>query len=84
LNQEYIHTSIGKQPLETPRALETEEIPAVVEDYRLAAKRAKDAGFDVVEIHGASGYLIDEFVQSKTNHRSDRYGGSLENRFQFL
>ncbi|NEQ73298.1 MAG: alkene reductase [Okeania sp. SIO2C9] len=84
LNQEYVHTPIGKQPLETPRALETEEIPRIVEDYRLAAERAKSAGFDGVEIHGANGYLIDEFLQSKTNHRSDRYGGSLENRFQFL
>lgn len=84
LNQEYVHTPIGKQPLETPRALETEEIPGIVEDYRLAAERAKSAGFDGVEIHGANGYLIDEFLQSKTNHRSDRYGGSLENRFQFL
>ena len=84
LNQEYIHTPIGKQPLETPRALKTEEIPGIVENYRLAAERAKFAGFDGVEIHGANGYLIDEFLQSKTNHRSDRYGGSLENRFQFL
>ncbi len=84
LNEEYIHTPIGKQPLETPRALETEEIPGVVEDYRQAAERAKAAGFDGVEIHSANGYLIDEFLQSKTNHRSDRYGGSIEKRFQFL
>ncbi|NEQ39958.1 MAG: hypothetical protein F6K40_28440 [Okeania sp. SIO3I5] len=78
------NTPIGKQPYETPRALETEEIPAVVEDYRQAAVRAKAAGFDGVEIHGGNGYLIDQFLQSKTNRRSDRYGGSLENRFQFL
>ncbi len=84
LNEEYIHTPIGKQPYETPRALETEEIPALVEDYRQAAVRAKAAGFDGVEIHGGNGYLIDQFLQSKTNRRSDRYGGSLENRFQFL
>ena len=79
-----IHTPIGKVPHEVPRALETEEIPHVVEDYRQAAENAKKAGFDGVEIHGANGYLIDQFLQSKTNQRSDRYGGSMENRFQFL
>jgi len=84
LNEDYIHTPVGKQPYETPRALETDEIPNVVEDYRKASERAKSAGFDGVEIHGANGYLIDEFLQSKTNHRSDRYGGSIEKRFQFL
>ena len=79
-----IHTPNGKQPHETPRALATEEIPQIVEDYRQAAERAKNAGFDGVEIHSANGYLIDEFLQSKTNKRSDRYGGSLENRYRFL
>jgi N-ethylmaleimide reductase len=82
--QDSIHTPIGKQPYEVPRALETAEIPAVVEDYRQAAARAKEAGFDGVEIHGANGYLIDEFLQSKTNQRHDAYGGSLENRYRFL
>ena len=84
LNGDYIQTPIGKQPYETPRALETNEIPLVVEDYRRAAQRAKDAGFDGVEIHAANGYLIDQFLQSKTNHRTDQYGGSLENRYSFL
>jgi len=84
LNEEYIHTPIGKQPLETPRALETEEIPLIIEDYRQAAARAKTAGFDGVEIHAANGYLIDEFLQSKTNQRTDKYGGSIEKRFTFL
>ncbi len=84
LNGEYIHTPIGKQPYETPRALETDEVSSIVEDYRHAAERAKAAGFDGVEIHAANGYLVDEFLQSKTNHRSDRYGGSLENRYRFL
>lgn len=79
-----IHTPNGKQPHEVPRALETEEVPLVVEDYRQAAERAKVAGFDGVEIHAANGYLIDEFLQSKSNQRSDRYGGSLENRYRFL
>jgi N-ethylmaleimide reductase len=81
---DYSHTPIGKQPYETPRALETDEIPLIVEDYRRAAERAKSAGFDGVEIHAANGYLIDEFLQSKTNHRTDRYGGSVENRYRFL
>ena len=84
LNGDYVHTPTGKQPYEVPRALETAEIPRVVGDYQQAAERAKKAGFDGVEIHGANGYLIDEFLQSKTNHRTDQYGGSIENRFQFL
>ncbi|HRI12825.1 MAG TPA: alkene reductase [Verrucomicrobiota bacterium] len=79
-----IHTPIGKQPHETPRALETAEVAAVVADYRKAAERAKGAGFDGVEIHGANGYLINQFLDSKTNHRTDRYGGSVENRYRFL
>ena len=79
-----IHTPIGKMPYEVPRALETDEIPGIVEDYRKAAEGAKKAGFDGVEIHGANGYLIDQFLQSKTNQRSDRYGGEKESRFQFL
>jgi N-ethylmaleimide reductase len=78
------HTAKGHQPYEVPRALETSEITGVVEDYRRAAENAKAAGFDGVEIHGANGYLIDEFLQSKTNQRSDQYGGSLENRYRFL
>jgi N-ethylmaleimide reductase len=79
-----IHTPFGKQPHETPRALTTAEIPAIVEDYRRAAERARRAGFDGVEIHAANGYLVDQFLQSKTNQRTDRYGGSVENRFRFL
>ena len=79
-----VHTPRGKQPYETPRALETDEIISVVEDYRKAATNAKQAGFDGVEIHGANGYLIDRFLQSKTNQRHDRYGGSIENRYRFL
>ena len=81
---DFSHTPIGKQPYETPRALETDEVPAIVEDYRHAAERAKAAGFDGLEFHAANGYLIDQFLQSKTNHRTDRYGGSVENRYRFL
>ncbi len=84
LNGDYIHTPNGKEPYETPRALEIEEIATIVEDYRQAALLAKIAGFDGLEIHAANGYLIDEFLQSKTNHRNDKYGGSLENRYRFL
>jgi 2,4-dienoyl-CoA reductase-like NADH-dependent reductase (Old Yellow Enzyme family) len=84
LNGEYIHTPMGKQAYETPRSLETAEVKQIVLDYQKAAERAKAAGFDGVEIHAANGYLIDEFLQSKTNRRSDEYGGSKENRTRFL
>jgi N-ethylmaleimide reductase len=67
-----------------PRALETDEIKAVVDDFRQAARNAVDAGFDGVEIHGANGYLIDEFLRRSSNHRTDEYGGSQENRIRFL
>ena len=66
------------------RALTQAEIAGVIEDYRLAAMRAKDAGFDGVEVHGANGYLVDQFLQDGSNHRTDRYGGSIENRARFL
>jgi len=68
----------------TPRALETVEIPAIIEAYRTGAANAQAAGFDGVEIHGANGYLIDQFLQDRTNRRTDGYGGSLENRARFL
>lgn len=79
-----IHTPDGKQPYETPRALKTAEIPAIVDDYRQAAALGKDAGFDGIEIHSANGYLLDQFLQSKTNQRTDDYGGSIENRYRLL
>jgi 2,4-dienoyl-CoA reductase-like NADH-dependent reductase (Old Yellow Enzyme family) len=84
INGEYIHTPKGKEPYQTPRALRTEEIPSIIEDYRRAAQRAKALGFDGVEIHSANGYLLDSFLQSKTNHRTDQYGGSVENRYRLL
>jgi len=71
-------------PFETPRPLTTDEVPEVVEQYRQGAANARRAGFDGVEIHAANGYLIDQFLRSKTNQRTDRYGGSLENRLRFL
>jgi N-ethylmaleimide reductase len=69
---------------ETPRALEIGEIPGVIDAYRQAARNALEAGFDGVEIHGANGYLIEQFLQSHTNLRTDQYGGSIENRVRFL
>ncbi|NCY02426.1 MAG: alkene reductase [Planctomycetia bacterium] len=79
-----IHTPVGRQPYEVPRPLETDEIPGVVADYGRAAAAARTAGFDGVEIHAANGYLIDQFLQSRTNHRDDAYGGSIENRTRLL
>ena len=73
-----------KKEYVTPRALETDEIPDIVEAYRRGAENAKRAGFDGVEIHGANGYLIDQFLQDRTNRRTDRYGGSIENRTRLL
>jgi 2,4-dienoyl-CoA reductase-like NADH-dependent reductase (Old Yellow Enzyme family) len=72
------------RPFVVPRALETGEIPGVVEAYRHGAQLALEAGFDGVEIHGANGYLIDQFLQASSNHREDDYGGSIENRARFL
>lgn len=68
----------------TPRALTIEEIKATIEDYRTAAEHAKQAGFDGVELHGANGYLPEQFLHSTTNHRTDEYGGSIENRSKFM
>ena len=73
-----------KRDYVVPRALETEEIPAIVEAYRQGAINAKTAGFDGVELHGANGYLLDQFLQDSTNRRTDRYGGSIENRARLL
>ena len=68
----------------TPRALELAEIPGIVADFKRGAADAKAAGFDGVEIHGANGYLLDQFLQSSTNHRTDAYGGSVENRARLM
>ena len=83
-DQEPRKTNLGPRPNDVPRALETSEISGVVADYSRAASLAREAGFDGVEIHGANGYLVDQFLQSKTNHRTDEYGGSIENRYRFL
>ncbi len=76
----------GKAFVETsvPRALALEDIVRIVEDYRKAAQNAKDAGFDGVELHAANGYLIDQFLRDDSNHRTDQYGGSVQNRARFM
>jgi N-ethylmaleimide reductase len=84
INEDFIHTPLGKEAYEIPRALTTEDVKQIVLDYQKAAKNAEAAGFDGIEIHAANGYLIDEFLQSKTNQRTDQYGGSKENRTRFL
>jgi N-ethylmaleimide reductase len=77
-------TPQGPKDYPTPRALTLDEIAETVQDFRRATANAKRAGFDGVEVHGANGYLIDQFLQSGTNRRDDRYGGSLENRLRFM
>jgi N-ethylmaleimide reductase len=74
----------GEQPFVTPRALETQEIPDIIEQYRQGAENALAAGFDGVEIHSANGYLLDQFLQDGSNQRTDQYGGSIENRARLL
>ncbi|HRI38784.1 MAG TPA: alkene reductase, partial [Nitrospira sp.] len=81
---EMTHTPQGDKPYEVPRALRTEEIPHYVEMFRVAATNAKLAGFDGVQIHGAHGYLIDNFLRDGVNIRTDAYGGSIPNRARFL
>lgn len=77
-------TPAGMKPRVTPRALELHEIPGVMEQYRQAAKNALAAGFDGVELHGANGYLPDQFLRDGSNHRTDAYGGSAANRSRFM
>ncbi|HEU4669509.1 MAG TPA: alkene reductase [Dyella sp.] len=79
-----VFTADGFTDVSMPRALELAEIPALVDSYRQAARRAIDAGFDGVEVHAANGYLIDQFLRDKTNRRTDAYGGSIENRTRLL
>lgn len=78
-----VFTPNGRQPAPTPRALDTAEVPEHVRSYADAARRAVEAGFDGVELHGANGYLISQFLSSNANLRTDRYGGSVTNRIRF-
>jgi N-ethylmaleimide reductase len=75
-----VFTARGKTKMVTPRALETNEIPGVIAQFNHAAENAKEAGFDGVELHGANGYLLDQFLRDRTNRRIDAYGGSIQNR----
>lgn len=77
-------TYSGPKDFVIPRALETHEIPGIVEQFKTGAILAKNAGFDGIEIHGANGYIIDQFLRDGSNHRVDKYGGSVENRMRFL
>jgi N-ethylmaleimide reductase len=79
-----VHTPEGKKPYVTPRELRDDEIPGIIEGFRKAATNAKAAGFDGVEVHGANGYLLDEFLRDGSNRRSGPYGGSLPNRAKLL
>jgi len=78
-----VQTPQGLEPYPTPQALETDEIPVIVAQFGKAAENALAAGFDGVELHGANGYLPDQFLRDETNRRTDRYGGSIENRARF-
>lgn len=80
----HFHTYEGRQPSEQARALDLAEIPGIIEDYARAAEHALKAGFDGVQIHAANGYLIDQFLRDGANHRSDAYGGSVDNRIRLL
>jgi N-ethylmaleimide reductase len=84
LEGDQIHTPLGKKDYQTPQAMTEADIDRTIGHYRRAAAYAKQAGFDAVEIHGANGYLVNQFLDSRSNQRSDAYGGSLENRFRFF
>jgi N-ethylmaleimide reductase len=77
-------THRGMTDFVTPRALETSEVPSLIENFSIAAHNAKSAGFDGVELHGANGYLLDQFLRDGSNHRTDQYGGSIANRTRLL
>ena len=77
-------TQAGFEPVSAPRALATDEIPGVIAQFRRAARVAIDAGFDGIEVHGANGYLVEQFLRDSINDRTDAYGGSIENRARFL
>ncbi len=82
--QDEVHTPEGKKPYVVPRVLDDAELPAIIEGFAQAARRAREAGFDGVEVHGANGYLLDQFLRDGANQRSGPYGGPLENRARLL
>lgn len=79
-----LYTTEGPRAFVTPRALELEELPGIVREFAEGARRAKEAGFDGVEVHGANGYLLDQFLRDGSNHRTDAYGGTVEKRARLL
>lgn len=83
-HSDLVFTQKGWVPSDLNRELTTDEVKGLVNDYSKAAIRAKEAGFDGVELHGANGYLVDQFLQDGTNQRTDIYGGSIENRVRFM
>jgi N-ethylmaleimide reductase len=84
IRNDTITTPNGEQPYPAPRALRTEEIPGIVELFRQGAENAQEAGFDAVEIHGAHGYILDQFLRDGANDRTDEYGGPIANRAKLL
>lgn len=84
IRDDTIHTPKGKQPYPVPRSLRTDELPGIIELFRHGAENAREAGFDGVELHGAHGYLLDQFLRDGVNDRTDEYGGSLSNRARLL
>jgi len=84
IRDDTIHTPNGKQPYPVPRPLRTDELPGIIELFRRGAENAREAGFDGVELHGAHGYLLDQFLRDGVNDRTDVYGGSLANRARLL
>jgi len=84
ITNEEVHTPVGKKPYAMPRELRDDELPGIVAGFKKAAENAKAAGFDGVEVHGANGYLLDEFLRDGSNQRTGPYGGSIENRARLL
>jgi N-ethylmaleimide reductase len=84
ITNDFVHTPEGKKPYVVPRPLAEDEIPGIVNSFKQAAENAKAAGFDGVEIHGANGYLLDQFLRDGSNQRQGPYGGSLENRARLM
>ncbi len=84
ITNDEVHTPEGKKAYTVPRALSDDEIPAIIEGFARAARNARRAGFDGVEVHGANGYLLDQFLRDGSNHRQGPYGGSVENRARLL
>lgn len=81
---DHAHTPTGRKPYEQARAATLDDIARIIDDYGKAAQNAREAGFDGVQLHGANGYLVDQFLRASTNQREDDYGGSVENRVRFL